>query len=68
MSASLDGFVAQLGFDMDVGGPTTASTLMRLGLIETRTFGSGVVYLRYEVASPAGRAAYAASGRRNVSR
>ena len=70
---------AQPGFDMDVAGPTTASTLMRLGLIdeyrlfvqpvilgagtpffpalderiglnlrETRTFGSGVVYLRYE--------------------
>jgi dihydrofolate reductase len=70
---------AQPGFDMDVGGPTTAATLMRLGLIdefhlfvqpvvlgagtrffptlddriglklvETRTFGSGVVYLRYE--------------------
>jgi dihydrofolate reductase len=70
---------AQPGFDMDVGGPTTASTLMQLGLIdefhlfvhpvilgagtpffpaledrvglrlqETRTFGSGVVYLRYE--------------------
>jgi dihydrofolate reductase len=69
---------------MDVGGPTTVSTLMRLGLIdevrlfvhplilgagtpffpaledriglqllETRTFGSGVVYLRYEMASPA---------------
>jgi dihydrofolate reductase len=69
---------AQPGFDMDVGGPTTASTLMGLGLIdeyrlfvqpvilgagkrffpplddriglkllETRTFGSGVVYLRY---------------------
>jgi dihydrofolate reductase len=74
---------AQPGFDMDVGGPTTASTLMRLGLIdeyrlfvhpvilgggtpffpalenriglkllETRTFGSGVVYLRYETAGP----------------
>jgi len=25
-----------------------------LGLLETRTFGSGVVYLRYEVAGPAG--------------
>jgi hypothetical protein len=25
---------AQLGFDIDVGGPTTASTLMRLGLID----------------------------------
>ena len=67
--------------DMDVGGPTLASTLMRAGLIdeyrlfvhpiilgagtpfftaldarvplkllETRTFGSGVVYLRYETA------------------
>jgi dihydrofolate reductase len=76
---------AQPGFDMDVGGPTIASTLMRSGLIdeyrlfvqpvilgagtpffpslddrigltlvETRTFGSGVVYLRYEVVSPAG--------------
>ena len=70
---------------MDVGGPTTASTFMRLGLIdeyrlfvhpvilgagtpffpalddrvalkllETRTFGSGVVYLRYKMGSPAG--------------
>jgi dihydrofolate reductase len=70
---------AQPGFDMDVGGPTLASTLMRAGLIdeyrlfvhpmilgagtpffaalearvplrllETRTFGSGVVYLRYD--------------------
>ena len=70
---------AQPAFDMDVGGPTLASTLMRHGLIdeyrlfvhplilgagtaffpalddriglkliETRTFGSGVVYLRYE--------------------
>lgn len=76
---------AQPGFDMDVGGPTTASTLMRLGLIdeyrlfvhpvilgagtpffpalddrlglkllETRTFGSGVVYLRYEAIGPVG--------------
>jgi dihydrofolate reductase len=76
---------AQPGFDMSVGGPTIASTLMRLGLIdeyrvfvhpvilgagtpffpaleariglkllETRTFGSGVVYLRYETISPAG--------------
>lgn len=71
---------AQRG-DMDVGGPTLASTLMRAGLIdefrlfvhpmilgagtpffaaldariplrllETRTFSSGVVYLRYESA------------------
>jgi dihydrofolate reductase len=71
---------AQPGFDMDVGGPTTAGTLVRLGLVdefhvfvhpvilgagtpffpalddrvgldllETRTFGSGVVYLRYEM-------------------
>jgi dihydrofolate reductase len=70
---------AQPGFDMDVGGPAFAATLMRAGLIdevrifvhpvilgagtpffpalddrigvrlhETRTFGSGVVYLRYE--------------------
>jgi dihydrofolate reductase len=45
---------AQPGFDMDVGGPTTASTLMRLKLLETRTFGSGVVYLRYETVHPAG--------------
>ncbi len=76
---------AQPGFDMDVGGPTTASTFMRLGLIdeyrlfvhpvilgagtpffpalegriglkllETRTFGSGVVYLRYETVRTAG--------------
>jgi dihydrofolate reductase len=70
---------AQPGKDMEVGGPTLASTLIRLGLIEkfrpvvhpvvlgggtpffppldntislrlveTRTFGSGVVYLRYQ--------------------
>jgi dihydrofolate reductase len=70
----------QPGFDMSVGGPTTAAGLMRMGLIdevrlyvhpvilgagtpffsslderaglkllETRTFGSGVVHLRYEV-------------------
>jgi dihydrofolate reductase len=76
---------AQPGFDMDIGGPTTASTLMGLGLIdefrlfvhplilgagtpffpaledrielrllETRTFGSGVVYLRYQTVGPAG--------------
>lgn len=76
---------AQPGFDMDVGGPTTAATLIRLGLIdeyrlfvhpvilgagtpffpalegrvgltllETRTFGSGVVYLRYETVRTAG--------------
>ena len=75
---------AQPGFDMDVGGPTLASTLLRAGLVDevrlfvhpvilgagtpffpaqddriglnllgTRTFGSGVVYLRYEVVSPA---------------
>jgi dihydrofolate reductase len=75
---------AQPGFDMDVGGPTIASTFVRLGLIDeyrlfvhpvilgagkpffpaldhrirlrllqTRTFGSGVVYLRYELASSA---------------
>jgi dihydrofolate reductase len=74
---------AQPGFDMDVGGPTLASTLMRHGLIDeyhlyvhpvilgagtpyfaaledriglklldTRTFGSGVVYLRYGTVSP----------------
>jgi dihydrofolate reductase len=73
------------GFDMNVGGPTTASTFARLRLIdeyrlfvhpvilgagtpffpalddriglrlvETGTFGSGVVYLRYQMASPAG--------------
>ncbi|MFI5259151.1 MAG: dihydrofolate reductase family protein [Candidatus Limnocylindrales bacterium] len=73
------------GFDMSVGGPTTASPLIRAGLIdeyrlfvhpvilgagapyfpapegrlglkllETRTFTSGVVYLRYEAISPAG--------------
>jgi dihydrofolate reductase len=73
---------SQPGFDMSVGGPTTAATLMpgglidefrlfvhpvilgagtrffppledriRLKLLETRTFGSGVVYLRYELAS-----------------
>jgi dihydrofolate reductase len=76
---------AQPGFDMDVGGPTTASALMRLGLIdeyrlfvhpvilgagtpffpalddriglrllETRNFGSGVVYLRYTTVGPTG--------------
>ena len=76
---------AEPGFDIDVGGPTTAATFMRLGLIdeyrlfvhpvilgagtpffpalddrirlkflETRTFVSGVVYLRYEMVSPAG--------------
>ena len=76
---------AQPGFDMDVGGPTLASALIRAGLIdeyrlfvhpvilgagkpflpalddriglrllETRTFGSGVVYLRYEAVNPAG--------------
>jgi dihydrofolate reductase len=69
---------AQPGFDMSVGGPTLAASLMQAGLIdefrlfvhpvilgagtpyfpaledrialrmlETRTFGSGVVYLRY---------------------
>jgi dihydrofolate reductase len=72
-------------YDMDVGGPTTASTFVQLGLIdeyrlfvhpvilgagtpffpaldhrlelklvETRTFESGVVYVRYEAAAPAG--------------
>lgn len=76
---------AQPAFDMDVGGPTLASTLIRAGLIdeyrlyvhpvilgagtpffpaldgrigltlrETRTFGSGVVYLRYETVGPVG--------------
>jgi dihydrofolate reductase len=76
---------AQPGYDMIVGGPTTASTLMRLGLtdeyrlfvhpvilgagtpffpeldrridlklLETRTFGSGVNYLRYETVRPTG--------------
>ena len=75
----------QPGFDMDVGGPTTAAPLIRAGLIdeyhlfvqpmilgagtpffpglddrlrlkllETRTFRSGVVYLRYAAVSPAG--------------
>ena len=70
---------AQVGKNMEVAGPTLASTLVRLGLIdeygpvvhpvvlgggtpffpaldnriiltlvETRTFGSGVVYLRYQ--------------------
>jgi dihydrofolate reductase len=74
---------AEPGFDMDVGGPTTAAPLIRLGLIDeyrlyvqpvvlgagtryfpaledrialklvqTRTFDSGVVYLRYESTSP----------------
>ncbi len=76
---------AQPGFDMDVGGPTTAATFVRAGLVdeyrlfvhplilgagtpffharddrvglkllETRTFDSGVVYLRYETVRPAG--------------
>jgi dihydrofolate reductase len=76
---------AQPGFDMGVGGPTLASTLIRHGLVdeyrlyvnpvilgsgrpffptleqpiglklvETRTFGSGVVLLRYETSSRAG--------------
>ncbi len=76
---------ARPGFDMDVGGPTTAAPLIRAGLIdeyrlfvqpvilgagtsffpglddrvgltllETRTFGSRVVYLRYEVVNSAG--------------
>jgi dihydrofolate reductase len=76
---------AQRGFDMDVGGPTTAAALIQAGLVdeyrlyvhplilgagtpffppfddriglkllETRTFGSGVVYLRYEISRPAG--------------
>jgi dihydrofolate reductase len=75
---------AEPGFDMDVGGPTTAAPLLEAGLIdeihlfvqpvilgagtsffpplvdrigvkliETRTFGSGVVYLRYETVNPA---------------
>jgi dihydrofolate reductase len=75
---------AQPGFDMSVGGPTTAAPLMRAGLIdeyrryvqpvilgagtpffqglddrievkllETRTLGSGVVYVRYEAVRPA---------------
>ena len=75
---------AQAGFDMDVGGPTLASTLVRAGLVdeyrvfvhpvilgagtpffpalderigltllETRIFGSGVVFLRYGVSGPA---------------
>jgi dihydrofolate reductase len=74
---------SEAGFDMDVGGPTLASTLMQAGLIdeyrlfvhpvilgagtpffppledriglkllETRTFASGVVYLRYETLRP----------------
>ncbi len=77
---------AQPGSNMDVGGPTLASSLMRAGLIdeyrlfvhpmilgagtpffaaldapialkllETRTFGSGVVYLRYETAGASQR-------------
>jgi dihydrofolate reductase len=83
-AAEVERLKEQPGFDMDVGGPTLASTLMRAGLIdefrlfvhpvilgagtpffpaledriglrlaETRTFGSGVVYLRYETVSPA---------------
>jgi dihydrofolate reductase len=77
---------AQPGYDIDVGGPTLAASVMRAGLIdefrlfvhpvilgagtpyfpaledrialrllETRTFGSGVVYLRYAPVSPATR-------------
>ena len=73
---------AEPGFDMDVGGPTLAGSLLRAGLIdeirlyvnpvvlgsglpflphldrpiatellETRTFSSGVVYLRYQTIS-----------------
>ena len=73
---------AEPGFDMDVGGPTLAGSLLRAGLVdeiqvvvhsvvlgaglpffppldtpiktrllETRTFGSGVVLLRYETLS-----------------
>ena len=76
---------AQPGYDMDVGGATLASTLIRAGLVdeyritihpvilgagtpffpgledrirlkllETRNFDSGVVYLRYGVDNPAG--------------
>jgi dihydrofolate reductase len=76
---------AQPGYDMAVGGPTLAATLLQAGLIDevrlfvnpvilgagtpffpaleerirlrllkTRTFGSGVVYLRYETMSPVG--------------
>ena len=76
---------SQAGLDMDVGGPTTAATLLRAGLVdevrlfvhpvilgagtpffppleariglrllETRRFGSGVVYLRYGNVSQAG--------------
>jgi dihydrofolate reductase len=75
---------AQPGFDMGVGGPTLAASLMQAGLIdeyrlfvhpvilgagnpyfpaledriglrllETRTFGSGVIYLRYAPVSKA---------------
>jgi dihydrofolate reductase len=74
---------ARPGYDMDVGGPTAAASLMRHGLVdeyrlflhpvvlgagtrffppleervpltmlETRTFDSGVVYLRYAVSGP----------------
>jgi dihydrofolate reductase len=73
---------AQPGFDMDVGGPTLAATLIQAGLVdeyrlyvnpvilgggrpfypaleapeelrlvETRQFGGGVVFLRYEAVS-----------------
>jgi len=78
VAAEITKLKAQPGKDMDLGGPTIASTFMQLGLIdeyrlfvhpvvlgggtrmfptsndtvnlrlvETRTFGSGVVYLRY---------------------
>ena len=87
------------GFDMDVGGPTIAATLLRaelidevrlcvhplilgagapffppvedrvwLQLLETRTFGSGVVYLRYETITQEGRAAARAAAPRRVPR
>ena len=77
--AEVNRLKARPGYDMDVGGPTLASDLIRHGLVdeyrvfvhpvvlgagtrffphleeriglrllETRTFGSGVVYLRYE--------------------
>jgi hypothetical protein len=35
-------------------GATIAATLMRAGLVETRVFGSGVVYLRYEAVGGGG--------------
>jgi dihydrofolate reductase len=42
----------QPGRDLAVGGAALASTFIKLDLVETRTFGSRVVYLRYRRARP----------------